>query len=333
MIISLERTRIRASPEPGQNRMQAFISLLVFLLIVHLVRNFLANRVTASPPPEAFEGELYLVDGSYVAKRHCRSTPTRTVICVPGFLEDMRYFFELYADQELELILLNNANYHCPVAINEIRTLSNPQANPFQPGTIAYDGYILNQIIQQLASTDNITVHGHSRGGAVVLEAGKQAPEITGRCHAILEAPVVPRGRLSRGNRKLLRYGGYYFVPILFSVLRVIPPALIRMSPLLRVSTPYKEKMICNLAFTPRQFSTAVINIRDIERWQTRNDVGLYKNYRTTTMLIGERDGILSRNSMLKSAQESTCVDVVETRGTDHFISVERPELVRAVFS
>jgi hypothetical protein len=42
---------------------------------------------------------------------------------------------------------------------------------------------------------------------------------------------------------------------------------------------------------------------------------------------------VLSRSGMLESAKQSSAVDVIETRGTDHFISLERPDIIRAFFS
>lgn len=310
--------------------MQGFITFILIVAIVHYLRNFLANRVTSAPQPEAFAGELYLIDGSYVAKRNCTVTPTRTIICFPGFLEDMRYFLELYTDETIELILINNANYHCPFVVSDIRALPASATNPHRQGTIAYDAHIVNRVNRQLATTGAVTLHGHSRGGAVVLEAGKQAPGLASRCDALLEAPVVPKGKLSRGNRQLLRYGGFYLAPFIFSVMRILPTSLLFKSPLMKISTPYKAKMFSSLPFVPRQFATAVINMRDIQRWQARNDFTLYENFRSVTMYVGERDGVLSRNAMLHSARQSQQVRVIETEGTNHFITLERPELIRS---
>ncbi len=92
---------------------------------------------------------------------------------MPGFLEDVRYFLELYRDRNCELILINNANYHCPFEEAESAVVDWPQ-NEIPVGTIAHDVFVVAQVLERLVTTKSIVLHGHFRGGAVVIEAGGQ---------------------------------------------------------------------------------------------------------------------------------------------------------------
>ena len=148
------------------------IKLLIFLVILlYLFRLWLLNKKLPGAATTEFDGALFQVGQTVVAVREGGADNLHSILCFPGFLEDMRYFQALYQDTEAQLILINNAGSHSPFTLHDVQTLA-WQANPYDPGTIEHDGFYLAQAIQHIATGQQITLHGHSRGGAVVLEAG-----------------------------------------------------------------------------------------------------------------------------------------------------------------
>ena len=144
---------------------------------------------------EMFSGKVFTVGKGAVSVRNHSGEAKHTVIGVHGFLENHGYFTQLYQDSSTELILLTCSNYHVPV--------SGPMPEPadwevpikFLEATIQYDACILNQTLANLPSTKNVRIHGHSRGGAVILEALNQRPELYENVELILEAPALPAGK------------------------------------------------------------------------------------------------------------------------------------------
>ena len=91
-----------------------FLTLLFFLLALHAYREYWRLRTLPQMYHGEFAGELMKVGSTYIARRPAINGCCRSIIGFPGFLEDMRYFQDLYKDDDAELILVNNANYHCP---------------------------------------------------------------------------------------------------------------------------------------------------------------------------------------------------------------------------
>ena len=186
--------------------MVSFWAVLVPLILIHAYREYWARRQLSQIHHAKFSGELMQAGNTYIARRPASNGSTHSIVCFPGFLEDMRYFQDLYKDNNAELIFVNNANYHCPFTVegvsNDIINVDWP-TNPYQLGSIEHDGFYLGLVLDKLATGDNITVHGHSRGGAVVLETGRQYPTLTHSkdrpVRAILEAAVLPQARTT-GN-------------------------------------------------------------------------------------------------------------------------------------
>lgn len=317
--------------------MSFILTLLVLALVFHISRGLFATRSWPVRSQQGFEGELLqlgnnlacLPDRSHLDPAAVAQT---TLVCFPGFVEDMRYFLEVYRDTPARLIIINNANYHNPFANASPQSPDWFRRNPHQLGTIAHDAWCLNQVIENLGGAGRVVVHGHSRGGAVVLEAGQQRPELAGRCEAILEAAVVPRGKLAGRSEGFMQKVGPYLLPMVFSLLRVLPESLRLKSPMMWVSTPYKATLVAAVPFTPKQYSTAAVQAQDIMDWQAATGYDYYDNHSKVTLYVGERDHVLSRSAMLASAAQSSRVAVVETTATDHFVSLERPELIQAYF-
>ena len=313
--------------------------LLLFLcLSVGFIffRKWLAGKTWVAQPAETFEGRMLRLGENLVAlpdRSHLppEAVSSTTLICFPGFLEDMRYFLEVHYNTPARLVLFGNANYQNPFAVVPEETPLWYGDNPHSVGTIAHDAWSLNRVLECMTGTERVVLHGHSRGGAVILEAGYQQPAMAARLEAILEASVVPGGRLAGRDEKRLDPVGLYLYPIVFSLLRFFPQRVLK-SPMMWVTNATKDRLVASIPFAPRQYATAVTNTRDIIDWQARTDYSYYDSFKRTTLYVGERDGVLWRKAMLESAAQSEAVHVMRTEGTDHFISLESPDTVRAYF-
>ena len=54
----------------------------------------------------------------------------------------------------------------------------------------------------------------------------------------------------------------------------------------------------------------------------------LYDNFETLSIIIGARDSILDRKSMIARAEQNDNNKVVKTTKTNHFISLEHPDSI-----
>lgn len=312
---------------------------IIFLLLAHTYREYWARRNLPQLHFDSFEGKILRVGETYIAYRAARSSRERTIICFPGFLEDMRYFVDLYQDDEAELILINNANYHCPFPTDQATSLHWTD-NPYAVGSIEYDGFYLGLVLERLASGRDVLIHGHSRGGAVVLEAGRQRPDLMVSQHrtvsALLEAPVLPQARtFGRGSEPIPHMIACYLMPIFFGHLRTISTEQLLEMPMMMPTTPLKTRLCRSVFSTARSYTTCVRNVQSIVRWQRDAGFDLYDNFFEAKVLVGERDTTLDRASMVASAEQgrerNSGVAIIETSGTNHFICLERPEVVRGV--
>ena len=320
-----------------------FLTLLVLVLVLHAYREYWRLRTLPQIHRGEFTGELMKVGSTTIARRPATNGCSRSIICFPGFLEDMRYFQALYKDDAAELILLNNANYHCPFLAEgeagEVIELDWPE-NPYLIGTIEHDGFYLGLALERLANGSEIRVHGHSRGGAVVLEAGRQYPDLTiseeRPVSAVLEAPVLPQARTSGNASEPLPHRiQCYFLPIFFGLSRNISTERLLKNPMMRPSNALKTHLCLSIFSTARSYATCVINAKSIVAWQRTMGFEVYDNFPLLTVVIGERDSSLDRRSMLASAEQGQArnsgLSILTTMGTNHFISLEQPETIRAI--
>jgi len=310
--------------------------ILGVALAIHLYRQYWFHRQLPQLHCMKFDGEFYQAGETSLAIKRPESGATRTLICFPGFLEDMRYFLSLYERRGYELILINNANYHSPFDMKDSRELP-WEPNPHQPGSIEYDAFHLARAVKQFATTDRIVIHGHSRGGAVVLDAGRQFPEImkdeTKRISVLLEAPVLPQGTVAGGKPgPVLGALTLYLAPIFLGLARNISEARLLKLPMMKPTTELKTGLLRTLFCNAKSHATCVENLRNIAEWQEKHRYDLYENYHEITVLIGERDDVLSTKAMTASAREGARrnprVRVVETTETNHFISLETPDAI-----
>jgi len=313
--------------------------VVALLVALHLYREWWARRELPRVHDAHFDGELLRVGQTVIARRAARGDSTRSIVCFPGFLEDMRFFQALYADTDGELILVNNADYHSPFPAAAARQLDWPQ-NPHPLGSIEHDGFWLGHVVAELAGGAEVVLHGHSRGGAVVLEAGRQYPQlmVQRRVAAVLEAPVLPGARAAgRGSEPLYHAIACYLMPIVLGLSRRQPRRMLQKNPMMRPATELKWEIVSGICTVARHYATCVANVRSIQRWQLQTSDAVYDNYAAITVVIGERDDVLDNATMLASAERGAArnpgVRVLRTQGTNHFITLERPEYLRELLS
>lgn len=272
---------------------------------------------------EMFSGKVYSVGKGAVSVRNHSSKAEHTVIGVHGFLENHCYFTQSYQDPSTELILLTCSNYHLPV--------SGPMPEPAEwevpikhlEATIEYDANILNQALANLPTTNRIRIHGHSRGGAVILEAVKQWPELYENVELILEAPALPGGRTHPLVSALLEPVSHGMWPWVVRFINSTPSSSYGQMFFGKMNTR-KKQLLHKLFSATRDHLTIVRNIENLFAWMDKADYSVYEHVRHGTFLIPKVDRILDRNLMLKSAlKSSNAVRVVETDATSHFITLD----------
>lgn len=272
---------------------------------------------------ELFSGEVYLCGKAAVSVRNHSGVARHTVIAVHGFLENHCYFTETYSQSDIELILLTCSNYHIPVTGPE-HTHADWFDHPEYPeSSIEYDASILVQSMERLASSKNVRIHGHSRGGAVVLEAIRQNPELFKDAEVLLEAPVLPQGKIHPIPKALIDNMSPRMWPWALRLLEKTP--LSTYSQTFFGETQGRKKLLLEHLFkNPQNAMTIINNIHSIESWMDNTSTDIYKNIKRGTILIPERDRILCKDHMLNSALSSpNNIRVVETKGTSHFITLD----------
>ena len=277
---------------------------------------------------EMFSGRVYRVGQGAVSVRNHSGQAEQTVIGVHGFLENHCYFTQSYDAPTTELILLTCSNYHIPV--NGVTPETPDWEVPIKPleGTIEYDACILNQALSNLPTTSNIRIHGHSRGGAVILEAIRQRPELYEQTEIVLEAPVLPQAKLHALVSTLLEPVSHGMWPWLIRLINSAPSSAYGQTFFGKMN-PRKKQLLSKLFSSTRDHLTIVRNIENIMEWMARTDTSVYDNIRHGTFLIPAVDRILDRNAMLASARHSpTTVRIVETAAQSHFITLDSKEWI-----
>lgn len=277
---------------------------------------------------EMFSGRVYRIGRGAASVRAHSARATHTVIAVHGFLEHHGYFTQAYQAPDTELILLTCSNYHVPA--------SGPMSEdaPWQvpikhlEATIEYDACILNQALAKLPSTSRVRVHGHSRGGAVILEAIRQRPELYDEVDVVLEAPVLPQGRLHRLVLAMLEPVSHGMWPWVIRLINSAPSTAYGQTFFGKI-TPRKQQLLDRLFTTTKDHLTIVRNIENIMAWMEKTDVSVYQHLTHGTILIPRIDRILDRDHMLRSAENSpTHIRLIETDASSHFITLDGQEWV-----
>lgn len=277
---------------------------------------------------EMFSGKVFTVGKGAVSVRNHSSKAEHTVIGVHGFLENHCYFTQSYQHPSTELILLTCSNYHVPVA--------GPMPEPAEwevpikhlEATIEYDACILNQALANLPTTNNVRVHGHSRGGAVILEAISQRPELYENVEIILEAPALPGGKTHPLVSALLEPVSHGMWPWVIRLINSTPSSSYGQMFFGKMNRR-KKQLLQKLFTATKDHLTIVRNIENLFDWMDRADYSAYQHVRHGTFLIPRVDRILDRNLMLQSALKSpNSVRVVETEAMSHFVTLDNTKWV-----
>ncbi|TVP54896.1 MAG: alpha/beta hydrolase [Halomonadaceae bacterium] len=272
---------------------------------------------------EMFSGRVFQVGKGAVSVRNHSGEARHTVIGLHGFLENHCYFTQLYQEPTTELVLVTCSNYHIPVSgpVVEIpdweRAIKHPEA------TIEYDAQILIQAMDNLLSSDQVRVHGHSRGGAVILEAAKQRPELFRDVDVVLEAPVLPQGQLHPLVTAMLEPISHGMWPWLVRAINSTPSSAYGQAFFGRMN-PRKKKLLTKMFTATRDHLTIVRNLENILAWMEKAGTEYYEPIRHGTILLPRVDRILDRGAMKRSAEFSAnAVRLIETQAGSHFITLD----------
>lgn len=293
-------------------------------LVASLValRHRLLHQESPQRHHEPFDGVVYRVGKAAIAERHC-DRPTATVLCMHGFVEDMRYFAQHYRDPSVQLIVLTSCDYHVPVTGPVYREARWIEAPRHPEGSIPYDAAVLVQALEHLPRTRTVRVHGHSRGGAVVLEAAAMRPDLFADVEVVLEAPVLPRGRLYAAMGALQLWAFAFLVPLW----RKDPLGERMARGYGALEDPRKRELLAGLPHNPRRIVTMVHNLRDLATWMRERDGSLYRHVRRGTVLVPGKDKVLDARAMADSARlGAPALEVVQLEGCSHFVLLDRPD-------
>jgi len=275
---------------------------------------------------EMFSGRVYRVGEGAVSVRNHSGEAKQTVIGVHGFLENHCYFTQTYDAPTTELILLTCSNYHIPV--NGVTPETPEWEVPIKhlEGTVEYDACILNQALVNLPSTRNIRIHGHSRGGAVILEAIKHRPELYENVEVVLEAPALPQGKVYPLVSTILEPVSHGMWPWVVRLINSAPSSAYGQTFFGKMN-PRKKQLLSKLFYSTRDHLTIVRNIENLLEWMSRTHTDIYRHVRHGTFLIPGVDHILDRPAMLASARQSpTSMRIIETGAPSHFITLDSKE-------
>ncbi|MFC4260592.1 alpha/beta fold hydrolase [Marinobacter lacisalsi] len=271
---------------------------------------------------EMFSGQVYLIGEGAVSVRNHSGEALHTVICVHGYLANHCYFTQLYDAPTTELILLTCSNYHIPV--NGVTPEDACWQSPINEleGTIGYDAELLIQALELLPSSEHVRVHGHSRGGAVILEAAARRPDLFRDVELLLEAPALPQGRPHALVTMMLEPVSHGMWPWLIRLINSAPSSVYGQTFFGRMN-PRKKTLLGKLFSSTRDHLTIVRNLEDVLEWMDTTPTDIYDNVSRGTVLIPGTDRILDKSAMLESAQACANLTVQETDAPSHFIALD----------
>lgn len=276
---------------------------------------------------EMFSGQVYRIGLGAVSVRNHSGEARHTVIAVHGYLENHCYFTQLYDAPTTELILLTCSNYHIPV--NGVTPEDAGWQTPIDEleGTIAYDAELLAQTLEFLPSSDHIRIHGHSRGGAVILEAARRYPDLFNNVELLLEAPALPQGRPHALVTMMLEPVSHGMWPWLIRLINSAPSSVYGQTFFGRMN-PRKKALLSKLFSSTQDQLTIVRNLEDALAWMENTPTDIYTRISHGTFLIPGTDRILDRNAMLESAGACPAMTIQETGSPSHFIALDDPTLI-----
>ena len=299
-------------------------SILVFALLVLValvvMRWLLVRRVQAPLAHEPFEGAIYRIGEATVLERTSKD-PRVTVVCMHGYLENFGYFMPFYSAPDIQLVMISSAGYYTP---EPATTPDWARPVPGEPGTIEYDAAVLVQALEHLPRTARVRVHGHSRGGAVVVEASLQRPDLFENVEVVLEAPVLPGGK----PRTQISAATMWVMPFLIPLWRMQPISKRNQALWGRLDNADKRRAISALPYNPQRIHTMLVNLRSIKAWSERDDAARLHALRGVVLVPGD-DQVLDPASMAASAERATPrLQVVHAPASSHFVLYDAPDLL-----
>ncbi len=293
------------------------------VLVVFYVRRFLLRREVEPATQGPFDGEHFPV-GTAVLSRRFTTTPRQSVVVVHGFVENFQYFTEFYQGPELELIALTCSGYNLPVESPRFSPADWARIPQVPAGSIAHDAAVLVQGLEHLVTSNSVRVHGHSRGGAVVLEAARLRPDLFEQVEVILEAPVLPQGR------PFAAVPGWalWFMPFFLAGWQQNPINERNRAVWGPLDNPKKRALIMGYPFNARRASVLVANMRDMIRWMKGEDAHLFSNLLRGAILVPNRDKVLDPGAMLASAGQAQNLQIIEIPDGTHFVIFDHPDRV-----
>ena len=301
-----------------------FTGLLVLLLTGGWAfRRWLLDRPVPQRQAVSMAAEVYRVGSACIIRRRS-DNPVRSVVVMHGFLENPLYFTQYYSDPTIELIMLTSGDYHLPLANPVFQQPPWPTTPALVTGLIASDAQVLNLALQYLVSTPDVRVHGHSRGGAVVLEAARQRPELFEAAAVLLEAPALPQGRAYRPTPRL----GHWLLPLVHLLWQGKPASILSRPIWGPLHDASKRELILAMPFNPRSSRVVMTNLEDLEQWMRSTGPEIYRHVKRGAILVPQQDRVLHSGAMLDSARQAENLQIIEVPDGSHFVLLDNPEAI-----
>lgn len=303
--------------------MAGYFGLGLVLLGLGIGQYWLQVRPVPSPPQITMAVDIYPVGDGWILHRRV-SEPRATVVVMHGLLENPLYFTRYYDDPELELIMIGATGYQLPVTSPDRPEAPWDLPPTGTPGTIAADAQLLNLALEHLPGTRNTRVHGHSRGGAVILQAASERPDLFSQVEVILEAPVLPQGQPYRPSSAISRL----LLPSLHLLWQRRPDMLLEQPIWGPLDDPDKRELIRAMPFNPRSSALLLTNVRDLLGWMDSTSTEIYRHVQRGAILVPGRDRVLNSAAMLDSAHQAENLQIVEVPEGSHFVLLDNPESI-----
>ncbi|HIZ51934.1 MAG TPA: alpha/beta hydrolase [Candidatus Pseudomonas excrementavium] len=297
--------------------------VVLVLLAAWVIRRWLLDRPVPQRQTISLEAEVYRVGEAFIVRRRSQN-PVCSVVVMHGFLENPLYFSRHYHDPGIELIMLTSGGYHLPLQAPVFQQPPWKATPALATGTVAGDAQVLNLALEHLVSTSAVRVHGHSRGGAVALEAARQRPDLFEPVEVILEAPVLPQGQLYQPTSRIV----HWLLPLVHLLWQRKPAALLRSPIWGPLQDASKRNLILAMPYNPRSSRVLVSNARDIADWMHSTGPDIYRHVKRGAVLVPDRDRVLQSKAMLDSARQAENLQIIEVPDGSHFVLLDNPEAI-----
>lgn len=303
--------------------MAFYIGLGLILLALYGAYRWLLVREVPPPPQASMDAAIYSFNDGWILRRRVQQ-PKATVLVMHGFLENALYFNRYYQDPHIELIMLCATGYQLPIRSTRFEPLPWRHTSSQRVGTIAADAELLNLALEHLAGSRNLRVHGHSRGGAVVLEAARQRPELFVNVEVLLEAPALPQGKPCRQQPAGVRW----LLPLVHLLWQSKPGAALSSPIWGPLQNADKRELIMAMPFNPRDSRLLLTNLKDLLDWMRDTGSDIYRHVQRGAVLVPGRDKVLHSGAMLDSARQAENLQIIEVPDGSHFVLLDNPESI-----